>query len=749
MASIKNTAITNFIFIISKLGANKLALACVDKILAETVSLNQIRKLVSAAKSKSQAELIQKYASKAISLYPANSFGYIQQAELFIQLRKFDQAKAILKQAPQSRTTQELASKLRKLQASGAKIAQPIKQTSPLERAYESAGNDETLLTAIREKALSELSRNPNNESIYKILFKVLNSLRLHHEVINTLSLMPSGLASKPTYQLMLATAQQSVGQHSAAYQTLLNAQIEAPADRTILMRISSILRDDAKPQLAYSYIRAARACYPQYGAVRQLTFEIDQNLLAAANKTFQHVLDYPPIDFLKFLPMINRATPFFSEERAKLQHARMQARQLVEAEKGRKGINPSEQLRVAVKARWMDTATRIIHRAAKGTQPISANRLSWFETVSENTRQNSILFDLAGINEDSDILYAVVDGKVTAVEHIESGLDIIEIFLPTVFYADPEEEKPSYSTVRRLLTNVYSYMLTKPGLALIPRHQWNWRHCDPRAENAKTISYHTNGSYNPKHLHIQELSLAGRCSFDTQGFAGYSSIAQNYKTIDEFRFTQPLEKALHVFNETANQYITNNISKYDQTHERADFEYEYVFVALQIPTDTVASLAFVDGLTLVETIANHYTKTSTKVIVKRHPYCNSKSVESTLKRLASQSKIILSNASVHDLISNAKTVYTVNSGVGLEALLHKKPVVVTGHCDYAYAVSTQAKSLQELKASLAADQSFDLQRAAEFINYFISKYSSPADDVLSIQDRIDEWLSYPSVDAH
>src|SRR5690606_11694616 len=50
--------------------------------------------------------------------------------------------------------------------------------------------------------------------------------------------------------------------------------------------------------------------------------------------------------------------------------------------------------------------------------------------------------------------------------------------------------------------------------------------------------------------------------------------------------------------------------------------------------------------------------------------------------------KVLLSNASIHSLIERAEAVYKVNSGVGLEALLHEKPVVVTGKCDYMYAAT-------------------------------------------------------------
>src|SRR5690606_11683009 len=93
-----------------------------------------------------------------------------------------------------------------------------------------------------------------------------------------------------------------------------------------------------------------------------------------------------------------------------------------------------------------------------------------------------------------------------------------------------------------------------------------------------------------------------------------------------------------------------------------------YVFVPLQMIADEVASLAFIDGLTLVRTLVEVYEGTGVHIVVKRHPYCQSPTVRRTLRRLERQGKILLSNASIHTLIERAEAVYTVNSGVGLEA---------------------------------------------------------------------------------
>lgn len=761
MASIKHKVAVKMVFILSKIGAHKKALTWVDRTLNDKVSLNQLRHAVIAAKSNGHEYLLDKYIFEAISRYPSNSFGYVEKAASLVAKGRTFEAMEFLERAPDSRAKQLALVKIKSTQniskttkthsASTPKINtkskpkikfEPTLKANPLEREILNAGNDAALLLSIEKKVRYSIAMQPHEESNYSILIKILEKLKRHADLVHTLSAMPFGMSKSLNYKLLLANSHQHLGEHTLAYETLISAQIDYPADRRLLMRISDAARDDAQPLKAYSYIRAARACYPEYGAVRQLSFEIDHKLLSEAKETFLHVLRYQTIVFLKFLPLFNRAMPFFPEYRSEVQTARLKARQLLNSETARKGINPSDQLRVAVKSRWIDEAKRIALRAARGTQPVTPERLSWLQTVVDNIGENRLLFDIASTNENSDELYGIYRG--TTISLIESGLspsNVVELFIPTVFFANPREEKASYSTVREFLSTIFKYVKTKKDFILVPRHQWNWRYCDPRVEGARIISYHTNAKPNPKHLHVQELSLAGRCSMDNEGFAGYSSISHDFEKIRTYSVNHNPYILIANLEKIASEYIPNNISKYGQSETREVFSGDYVFVALQIPTDTVASLAYVDGIALVTAVAEHYKNSPTTVIVKRHPYCNSKSVERCLTDLQSSSRVVLSNASVHDLISNAKMVFTVNSGVGLEALLHKKPVIVTGECDYAYAVSAFARSISELKIILTSHNSFDITRASELMNYYTNFYSARSDDKTAIHNRLENWL--------
>lgn len=146
--------------------------------------------------------------------------------------------------------------------------------------------------------------------------------------------------------------------------------------------------------------------------------------------------------------------------------------------------------------------------------------------------------------------------------------------------------------------------------------------------------------------------------------------------------------------NELRATYIHNNVSRYSQKAECITIAADYVFATLQISTDTVAALAGITGVQLVRTVADRYYDSQTKVRVRRHPYCNSLTVQKTLAAFANTGAIEQFDATLHDLISGANAVFTANTGIGLEAFLHGRPVVVTGECDYSYAAASCASSV-------------------------------------------------------
>ena len=63
-----------------------------------------------------------------------------------------------------------------------------------------------------------------------------------------------------------------------------------------------------------------------------------------------------------------------------------------------------------------------------------------------------------------------------------------------------------------------------------------------------------------------------------------------------------------------------------------------------------------------------------------------------------------IDNANIHTLLSHSKAVFTVNSGVGFEAILHQKPVFTFGRADYD-CVSTSLEGSSSEVISFLLDQ--------------------------------------------
>jgi capsule polysaccharide modification protein KpsS len=114
---------------------------------------------------------------------------------------------------------------------------------------------------------------------------------------------------------------------------------------------------------------------------------------------------------------------------------------------------------------------------------------------------------------------------------------------------------------------------------------------------------------------------------------------------------------------------------------------------------------------------------------------------QATIDALFAEGKIRKTDHSVHDLVSGADTVFTVNSGVGLEALLHRKSVVVTGECDYKYAVAGFASSTEALLGILRDGCAADETRIMQFLYYYKNFYSIDSSDHGAVESRLQEWL--------
>lgn len=640
------------------------------------------------------------YCDYIISKFPKNKFGYTQKSNLYLSINNKEAAKKIIDESPIDINNNHIENKKQSV----------VKK------------NSKKSIIKISDAEIKKMISNCKYNEIIDLLQSKLDELSLEQVLI-------------------LAKSFQQIGKHTEAYKTLIDAQVKFPNERKILMRLGEILQNDKKIPQAYIYFKAAKIFYPEYGTVKKLSFEVDNELWSNALETLNEILLFSTLSHLKFLPVLNRVSPFFPDKRDTIISIRNNVQSILWKKKGKKGTNPNNQVKIAIKCRWLALAESIILRNVNGSQPVSDSIIHWLNTVKEYQKGYELFFSLANHNDDNKKLKGFLNGHEIELNHDEK-LKCVEVFIPSVFFTNPAEEKPSYHTVRNFFVNIYSYLLTLENIIVVPRNQWNWRKCDPIINNAYVISYHTRSMDmdNKKHLHIQESTLAERCSMDYMGYAGYSSLADDftYKIIDNY------SKHINNIEQQISFYIKNNISKYKQSDEEFHLESDYVFIPMQVTTDAVASLSYIDGIKLLKLVSEYFFNTSTKVVVKRHPYCNSIEVEKLINELEKEGKIIVSDSSVHHLIKTSKAVITVNSGVGLETVIHNKPVIITGKSDYYYAATAIAKNGQELRDIISDLESLNINEVfrKKFLAYYFLEYATPYYSVDKIHSNLLKFLN-------
>lgn len=90
-------------------------------------------------------------------------------------------------------------------------------------------------------------------------------------------------------------------------------------------------------------------------------------------------------------------------------------------------------------------------------------------------------------------------------------------------------------------------------------------------------------------------------------------------------------------------------------------------------------------------------------VVVKPHPLDRDPELFEGLAALqAADPRLVVSFANIHDILAAADRVVTINSAVGIEALLHRRPVILCGQADFHH-ICDEARTEAALDACLAA----------------------------------------------
>jgi Capsule polysaccharide biosynthesis protein len=542
-----------------------------------------------------------------------------------------------------------------------------------------------------------------------------------------------------PWYYLSFAQILRQLGDSCGALETIFKGLPFHRQNDQFYFRISQIYRENYEIGEAHRYLDFAERLNPGVNTIYKLCFESEYGLFEEGSKSIVKVLALP-IDIIKSqLHNIDRVSIYYQEYQLHLDKLRHQIKEDLITQPYENTKDLSNAVAYLIGFRQMEAAIQLKADQHLDINPVVQARL---DRIVNCFGSNIGFIDCAWDNELATDTYAFVDGAKVLIDDIDKdSLKIIEIFLPPAIFDYPNREKQTHETIRGTFLNIVSILFQTKGVILIPRIQLNWRECFPKISDSHVISYHTSAEFSRFHLHIQESPFTGYCSFDHSGFAGFSSISTNHEKIVQFvKNIDPEQLELNQV-EMYNKYVNHNISKYEQPNRSKPITGRYVFVALQVATDVVAKLAWLSGVELLEIVAAHYRGTATKVVVKRHPFCRSMKVQKYLERLELSGDITRTSSSIHEVVKNAMIVFTVNSGVGLEALVQGKTVVTSGACDYSYATKS-ARNPDELHSILASDLEPNHQRIQELLYYYIHSFAIPSTDTERLAARLERWLA-------
>lgn len=124
-------------------------------------------------------------------------------------------------------------------------------------------------------------------------------------------------------------------------------------------------------------------------------------------------------------------------------------------------------------------------------------------------------------------------------------------------------------------------------------------------------------------------------------------------------------------------------------------------------------------------------------ILVKPHPRDTNPATMDRLSRMARRHpKMQVVDANIHDMIAAADVVVTINSATGIEAMLHKKPVVLCGQSDFHHAAVT-CRSPSDLDNAIARAEAAKPAYAAFLWWYFAQNCLSARSPTL-----VDDFLA-------
>jgi len=240
-----------------------------------------------------------------------------------------------------------------------------------------------------------------------------------------------------------------------------------------------------------------------------------------------------------------------------------------------------------------------------------------------------------------------------------------------------------------------------------------------------------------PKCFYYMQTVIPWLFTVDGQGWAGGGSYLKN-ANYDDIEYDDG--KTFDFYQNRAK----SGDSKFDQPKNTSfDLDEPFVFCPLQLPHDeTIKWHSPVSVEHFVDRMCEWSYRSGIKVVFKGHPI-NKASME-PIKRIIKHRAIYVEDVSIHEIMPKASAVYVINSGTGMEAMLHEVPVVRFGYADYNNAVVRGHLDNMEFmdkayKEATTQDREDMIYTYKKFYNWFVNKICVTAHDIATYKkvDRL------------
>lgn len=353
----------------------------------------------------------------------------------------------------------------------------------------------------------------------------------------------------------------------------------------------------------------------------------------------------------------------------------------------------------------------------------ISGNYISLFYNQVKTIQAKNILIE--------------TQNYLTTSQNLSNLLDTNFIFeIETPNYKIINEENNSNKFVPKLINKLLKLNLNIQTKQVYSNNESYFKQRESQP-NSFLLSYHSIGEKLPNILRYKDGYLNNMITFDLQGHSGWSSLCN--EDIDTILKGIKKQKATQFFKKLSTNHIQNNQSKYQQPNENNfTFPKKFIFFPLQTVSDSVMLHSYFNPIELLQNIVQILNKKNIPLVVKRHPRCENIELAQLLKKYEKEKKLIIFNGSIHNAITKADTIYTINSGVGFESLLHLKPVVTFGKSDY-MSMSRNITSLAKIEENPFYKLNKEHKsKIKSFVYYYTTQKSIFIDDEIQIEKFID-----------